>query len=110
MKASNEQRIQDQLGAFCTTVLKNEARCIQCKYARHRDQEKPLGGPTAFELEQTATWGKYFIDELFFEVQGLPVVVTGNLLVDAIVQLPESKRSVILLSYFLSMSDRLMKR
>jgi len=32
--------------------------------------------------------------------------VTGNLLADAIAQLPEEKRNVILLSYFLGMSDR----
>ena len=100
MKDSNEQRIQNQFGAFCTTVLKNEARCIQ------REQEKPLDELTAPELEQTATWDKYFMDEHVFEVQGLPVVVTGNLLAEAIAQLPEGKRDVILLSYFLGMSDR----
>ena len=32
--------------------------------------------------------------------------MTGNLLADAIAQLPEEKRNVILLSYFLGMSDR----
>ena len=37
---------------------------------------------------------------------GLPVVVTGNVLADALAQLPEGKRDVILLSYFMDMSDR----
>ena len=83
MKDSNEQRIQNQFGAFCTTVLKNEARCIQRECARRREQEKPLDELTASELEQTATWDKYFMDEHVFEVQGLPVVVTGNLLAEA---------------------------
>ena len=50
--------------------------------------------------------GEVFHDEHVFEVQGLPVVVTGNLLAEAIAQLPEGKRDVILLSYFLGMSDR----
>ena len=68
--------------------LKNEARYIQRECTRRRDQEKPLGELTASELEQTATWDKYFMDEHVFEVQGLPVVVTGNLLADAIAQLP----------------------
>ena len=106
MKDSNEHRIQNQFGAFCTTVLKNEARYIQRECTRRRDQEKPLGELTASELEQTATWDKYFMDEHVFEVQGLPVVVTGNLLADAIAQLPGGKRDVILLSYFMDMSDR----
>ena len=56
MKDSNEQRIQNQFGAFCVKVLKNEARCIQREYARRREQEKPLDDLTASELEQTATW------------------------------------------------------
>ncbi|WP_287487476.1 sigma-70 family RNA polymerase sigma factor [Blautia sp.] len=103
MKDSYEQRIQNQFGAFCVKVLKNEARYIQREYTRLRDQEKSLGELTAFELEQTAVWDKHFLDEHVFDVQGLPVVVTGNLLADALAQLPEGKRDVILLSYFLGM-------
>ena len=106
MKDSLELRIQNQFGAFCTKVLKNEARYIQREYARRRDQEKSLDDLTASELEQTAVWDKHFMDEHVFEVQGLPVVVTGNLLADAIARLPGGKRDVILLSYFLGMSDR----
>lgn len=101
MKDSYEQRIQNQFGAFCVKVLKNEARYIQREYARLRDQEKSLG-----ELEQTVVWDKHFMDEHVFNVQGLPVVVAGDLLADALTQLPEGKRDVILLSYFLGMTDR----
>ena len=50
MKDSHEQRIQNQFGAFCVRVLKNEARHIQREYARLRDQEKSLGELTASEL------------------------------------------------------------
>ena len=86
MKDSYEQRIQNQFGAFCVKVLKNEARHIQREYARLRDQEKSLGELTASELEQTAVWDKHFMD--------------------ALAQLPKGKRDVILLSYFLDMTDR----
>ena len=106
MKDSNEQRIQNQFGSFCAKVLKNEARYIQREYARRRDQEKSLDELTASELEQISSEDKYFNDEYVFEVQGLPVVVTGNLLAEALAHLPEGKRDVILLSYFLGMSDR----
>ena len=96
MKDSYEQRIQNQFGAFCVRVLKNEARHIQRDYASLLDQEKPLDELTASELEQTAVWDDYFMDEHVFEVLGLPVVVTGNVLADALAQLPEGKRDVIL--------------
>ena len=72
MKDSYEQRIQNQFGAFCVKVLKNEALHIQRDYAGLRDQEKS----------------------------------SGDLLADALAQLPEGKRDVILLSYFLEMTDR----
>lgn len=51
-------------------------------------------------------WDKHFMGEHVFEVLGLPVVVAGDLLADALAQLPEGKRDVILLSYFLGMTDR----
>ena len=51
-------------------------------------------------------WDKHFMREHVFEVLGLPVIVTGDLLADALAQLPEGKRDVILLSYFLEMTDR----
>ena len=63
MKDSYEQRIQNQFGAFCVRVLKNEARHIQRDYASLLDQEKPLDELTASELEQTAVWDDYFMDE-----------------------------------------------
>ena len=106
MKDSYEQRIQNQFGAFCVKVLKNEARYIQRELASLQSQEKSLGELTASELEQTAVWDKHFMSEHVFEVLGLPVVVTGDLLADALAQLPEDKRDVILLSYFLEMTDR----
>ena len=106
MKDSYEQRIQNQFGAFCVRVLKNEARYIQRELASLQSQEKSFGELTASELEQTAVWDKHFMSEHVFEVLGLPVVVAGDLLADALAQLPEGKRDVILLSYFLGMTDR----
>lgn len=99
MKDSYEQRVQNQFGGFCTRVLKNEAARVHNEYARQRDREKSLGDLTHGELSQVATVDKYFEDEHVFEVLGKPVVVTGDLL-------PEDKRDVVLLSYFLGMSDR----
>ena len=101
-----DPRIQNQFGAFCVKVLKNEARYIQRELASLQSQEKSLGELTVSELEQTAVWDKHFMGEHVFEVLGLPVVVTGDLLADALAQLPEGKRDVILLSYFLEMTDR----
>lgn len=106
MNDSEKRRIQNQFHAYCVTVLKNEARRIQREYTRRRELEKSLEDLTPSEQEQTAVADRYFTDEHVFEVQGLPVVVTGDLLADALAKLPEGKRNVILLSYFLDLNDR----
>ena len=106
MKDPYEQRVQNQFGGFCTRVLKNEAARIHNEYAKQRDREKSLGALTSGELSQIATVDKPFENEHIFEVLGKPVVVTSDLLAEAIAKLPEDKRDVILLSYFLGMSDR----
>ena len=106
MSDANEQRIQNQFGGFCVRVLKNEANNIHREHARLRDREKSLGELNAAELEQTATADKYFMGEHVFEVLGLPVVVAGDLLAEAIAQLPKDKRDVILLAYFVGLNDR----
>lgn len=106
MNDSEKRRIQNQFHAYCVTVLKNEARRIQREYTRRRELEKSLEDLTSSEQEQTAVADRYFTDEHVFEVQGLPVVVTGDLLADALAKLPEGKRNVILLSYFLDLNGR----
>ena len=106
MSDANERRIQNQFGGFCVRVLKNEANNIHREHARLREREKSLGELNAAELEQTATADKYFMGEHVFEVLGLPVVVAGDLLAEAIAYLPEDNRNVILLSYFVGLNDR----
>lgn len=105
MKDSYEQRVQNQFGGFCTRVLKNEANRILNEYAKQRDREKSLDDMTQDELTKSASYDRYFQDEYIFEVLGRETVVVGELLAAALAQLPEDKRDVILLSYFLGMTD-----
>mgnify|MGYP003300704470 FL=1 len=106
MKDSYEQRVQNQFGGFCTRVLKNEANRIHNEYARQREMEKSLDAVTLEELEQIAVMDQYFQNDHVFEVLGKQVVVTGDLLADAIAKLPDRKRDIILLTYFLGLTDR----
>lgn len=106
MKDSEEKRIQNQFGGFCTRVLKNEANRIHNGYSRQREWEEPLDHMGPEELSQIAVEDQYFQDDHIFEVLGVPVVVTGDVLAEILAQLPEGKRDIILLSFFLEMTDR----
>ena len=48
---------------------------------------------------------KYFATEQIFNVLGRDVIVNDELIADALRNLPERKRDIILLSYFLDLSD-----
>lgn len=106
MNDAYEKRVQNQFGGFCTKVLKNEARHIQREYARQRGRETALDALSPEEMEQVSFEDQYFSREHIFEVDGLPVVVVGDALAEAIAQLSQKNQKVILLSYFLGMTDR----
>ncbi|WP_313756295.1 sigma factor-like helix-turn-helix DNA-binding protein [Tissierella sp.] len=57
-------------------------------------------------MEQLYTVDKYFVTEQIFNVLGLDVIVTDDIIADTLQSLPEPKRDIILLSYFLELSDR----
>ena len=57
------------------------------------------------ELSQLYTLDGYESDYYRFEVSGYDVLVKNELLGEALQALPEKKRDIILLSYFLDMSD-----
>jgi len=106
MKDSYEQRVQNQFGGFCTKVLKNEANRIHNEYAKQREKEKSWEDLSQVELERLSVVDKYFCDEHVFEVLDKQVIVISDLLAEAIANLSDVKREIILLSYFLGMTDR----
>lgn len=57
-------------------------------------------------MEQLYTVDRYFVTEQIFNVLGLDVTVTNDVIAGALQSLSEHKRDIILLSYFLELSDR----
>ena len=97
----NEKRISNQFGDFCTKVLKNEARKVHNEYAKQRKREVSLDDLTQDQILQLSADDKYFNDRHIFNVLDKEIVVMGNLLAEALRQLP-----LILLSYFAELTDR----
>ena len=106
MNPTFEERIQNQFGSFCIKVLKNEARAIHRERTRLYSAEQSLSDLSNKEIIQTATNDAYFMNDHVFIVIGRPIVVTGDNFASAIARLPKEKRDVILLYYYLGMSDR----
>ena len=105
MKQNENQRISNHFGGFCSKVLKNESRSIHAIYARQRKRETSLTELSREELLQLSAEDKYFNNIHIFKVMDKEIVVVGNMLAKALAQLPPEKLNVILLSYFMNMTD-----
>ena len=102
---SHEQDKQRVFDCFCKKVLKNEVRDYYDEMRRLREKEVSFGELSEHELSQLATTDKYFATEQIFNVLGLDVIVNSESIAAALKNLPERKRDIILLSYFLELSD-----
>ena len=105
MSQSHEKDKQHAFDSFCKKVLKHEARDCYDEIKRRREREVSFSELSERELEQLSTTDKYFATEQTFNVLGDDVIVTDETIADALRNLPERKRDIILLSYFLELSD-----
>lgn len=107
MKPNNhEQSKRHAFDSFCKKILKHEARDCYDELKRQRDREVSFSDLSEKELNQLYTEDKYFVTERIFNVLGFDVIVTDDAIAEALQSLPERKRDIILLSYFLELSDR----
>lgn len=107
MKPNNhEQSKQHAFDSFCKKILKHEARDYYDELNRQRSRETTFSDLSAKEMDQLYTMDKYFVAEKIFNVIGLDIIVTDDVIIKALQNLPEHKRDIILLAYFLELSDR----
>ena len=90
---------------LCQMSLKGEA----INYYRHmdyrREHEAMFSELSKKELNQLFVMDEYGVENSHFTVHGYDIEVKDTLIAEALQALSERKRNVILLSYFLEMSD-----
>ena len=102
---SHEEHIRHTFDAFCKKVLRNEARDYLDEIVRKRSREISLSELPAEAMAQFAAYDRYFAENSAFDILGCTVYVDNPELAQAIAALPKDKQEVILLFYFLEMSD-----
>lgn len=104
---SHEKHKQHAFDSYCKKILKNETRNIYKEFERLRKHEVSMDSLSEKELSQHIIHEGYLENEFCFEVSGVgTIVVTGELIAEALKNLPEDNRNIVLLSYFLGMTDR----
>lgn len=102
---SHEEHIRHTFDAFCKKALRNEARDYLDELARRRSREISFSELPVEVMEQLSVCDDYFAEDRTFDVLGYIVQIASDELAEAITSLPAEKRNIILLSYFLEMTD-----
>lgn len=100
-----EWTVRHQFDRVCKLALKGE----KIDYQRHMDyrqkHEVILSELSEKELSKLLTLDEYDIGIYRFQVLGYDIEVKDDFIVEALKNLTEKKRNVILLSFFMDMSD-----
>ena len=99
----DKQRIFD---SFSKKVLRNEARDHQYEIKRLRSKEVCISELSAQELEELSTTDDYFVTDQVFSVLGYNIIVNDEEVATALWNLPKLNRDIVLLFYFLDLSDK----
>jgi len=101
-----EEHVKHSFDSFCKKVLRNEARDSYDEMERHRRCEISFEELSAQDLLKLSVTDEYFKGDYSFRVQGQDIVVSDAVLAEALCQLSADKREIILLSFFLEMTDK----
>ena len=107
MKLSPYQKktVRHQFDSLCRKVLRDESRNYKKQLARRAEKEANFSGLSEVELNQLYVMDEYPSDSTYFDVLDYQIAVKDVRLAEALAALPSKKRDVILLSYFLDMTD-----
>ena len=102
---SYEEDRQLTFDCYCKKILKNEAINIQKEYQRLNAVQTSFSELTVQQLAKLSVYDEYSSDYSNFKVLEYDIAVKNELLAEALQELPERKRDIVLLSYFLDYSD-----
>lgn len=100
-----EETIRHQFDRVCKLALKGE----KIDYIRHmeylRKNEVMLSELSQKELDHLSVEDEYTLESYKFQALNYDIEVKDSLIAEALTSLTKKKREVILLSYFVGMSD-----
>ena len=106
MKPSDFQKtVQCQFDCKLKRVVKNIVRNYRKELRRRRNKEISFCELPEIVVEKLAVWDEYESDYIVFDVCGIEIRVLDDELADALKVLSEKDRNIVLMYFFLGMSD-----
>lgn len=103
---SQKKTVRHQFDSFCRKVLREEARDYERHIAWRSNHEVSLSELSEEQERQMYVLDEYPSEQTHFHVQGYDVAIENEDLANALTELPDDKRDIVLLAYFLDMTDQ----
>ena len=103
--SSFQTTIENQFDYICKRAVEDERKNYLIYLSRLSRREVSFSDIGDYLVNQFATTDNYSTDFQIFTLNGLSVGVENDLLSEALRELPENKREVVLMFYFMDMSD-----
>lgn len=102
------EHIEYAFAAFCRVVLRNAAISAYRDFGRKQKREASLDylmSETPFEPFTTDNYFEQYDKPTVFVAKGQEIIITSERLADALLKLPEQRRTVLLMYFFLGYTD-----
>lgn len=103
--SSYKERIEHQFDTLMKIVLKGEAKNYKKKIFERVAHEITFSDMSDSPIDTMGVCDEYMTDYFGFNVDGQRIYIKNELLGVAVSLLSEQKRNIILMSYFLEMTD-----
>ena len=103
---SQKKTVRHQFDSYCRKVLCGEAYDYNRHLTWRSRHETTLSGLPAKQIGELSVLDEYSCEQFRFQVQGYSILIRSETLANAIARLSNENRSIVLLSYFLDMTDQ----
>lgn len=100
-----EKTIEHQFDSFCKTVLRNQVRNIYEDNKRWQSRFISLEALTPTDLARLCSFDSYQAESIFFSTFDYEIPIENIIVAQALEYLSKRRQDIILLSYFLDMTE-----
>ena len=103
---SQKETVQHEFDRLCRMVLRGEGIDYDNHIVWRSKHETSLSWLSESQEGQLGVLDEYPCERFYFQVQGYTIPIRSEILANALVKMSEKKRDIILLAYFLDMTDQ----
>lgn len=106
LPSSLKKTVRHQFDSFCKKVLREEARDYIREIKRLAERTVSFSELSEEQMSQLNMTDEYPSELTRFDVQGYSIGIKDDRLAEALASLTEERRDIVLLSFFLDMTDQ----